>query len=167
LQQSGKSIRNYQEKKIMKSKNAERIEELLFLAIEQLEKGINTPGEKLIIRTVLRRACEKLAGNARCNKHKTEFISIKALKGLKTDTVDYSKFLAEHVMPLSGLYKRLNESTTIEELMKLCKQYKSMCLITTEEDKILNHLKLTKNMPPMPMNKFARYERAGIEYVKR
>ena len=149
--------------KMKKSTNQEGIRNLCLIAYEQLQHNKQDAERRFVIRTVLRRAVEKTSGSIRSNKLKCNYISDSARQELE---YNFSELRADHVVPLSHLYKQLNKKSTVDSLINLCHDFSTTCLITKSEDDVLNKLGLRKTLPDGLTNKWSRYKKASIEYTE-
>jgi len=146
-----------------KNTNQEGIRNLCLIAYEQLQHDEQDAERRFVIRTVLRRAVEKTSGSTRSNKLKCNYISDGARQELEDN---FSELRADHVVPLSYLYKQLNKNTSVDSLINLCHDFSTTCLITKAEDDALNKLGLRKTLPDNLTSKWSRYEKASIKYTK-
>ncbi|HIG58332.1 MAG TPA: hypothetical protein EYQ21_02875 [Flavobacteriales bacterium] len=119
------------------------------------------------IRGAVREATNKVTDLKGSGKNIASSISKDAyeriLSGITTDLV------LEHGVPVSYMNKLVLELTdvTTENIAYIIAKWTTTSVITKEEDKRLNELKLYKTMPEDwdGENKFARYEAAGIELI--
>jgi len=74
---------------------------------------------------------------------------------------DGSQFIIEHRIPMKVIRERIRsiDFESNEDFIKYLKEGYSLCLITKEEDRLLNAAKLTSSMPK---NGNCRYAEVGI-----
>lgn len=77
---------------------------------------------------------------------------------------DGTKFVIEHRVPMKVMRERIRsiDFKSNKDFIKYLKETYSLCLITREEDRLLNNAKLTSSMPK---NGNCRYIEAGITLV--
>lgn len=105
---------------------------------------------------------------ARASSKKSEickYISSKSI-GLK---LGENKLVYDHVIPFKYVQKKLLSLTkpSIDEIRNILENYVISCLITKEEDKLLNSKGLRSSMPKKwdEVSELARYEAVGISVV--
>ena len=130
------------------------------------ELGIN-PHTKHHIRGAVREASKKVTNQKGSGKNIAPFIS-KAVNSYISKNQNPG-FILEHSVPVSYLNQLVLELPVVtkETIGEIIHKWTALSVITEEEHEKLGSLKLSKSMPSDwdGFNKFARYEKAGIELI--
>lgn len=149
--------------------NKEGIENLCNLSIKLLNMKRNAAtkyAHRTVLREAINKSCKQYKGNN--NRLNVKYRSLDAQKVIDNNLND--KLISEHIIPISIMLNKIYDEkiNDLNKLLKLCKDFSVMCLITETEDATLHKLKLTKLMPNDwdGKDKFARYKKAKIKYRK-
>jgi hypothetical protein len=126
------------------------------------EKGMPASAYTKALREPIHFLWERRLGT---KSQSAQFRSVKS-QGINfgTDEIRY-----DHAIPFSFIQQKLltAEHLTISDLKEILQRFIVVCIITKEEDQLLNSMGLTRKMPENwdGKNPLARYEAAKIELV--